>query len=754
MRGASVGSVLATSTANDGTYSWTISASQAIGTTYKIRISDAATGSPSDLSDDYFDISSTGGPRVGGITLVPATIRAGQDLSATFYAVADETLAGGETIALAEYWTGVDPGRGSGTALTAMDGAFDESIEGLTATVDTSAWAVGTVTLSARAQDSGGSWGNISILRVTVSNPSGPSAIADLAAEPVEGLVAFAATVSDASAEQAGYVAGNLVDSDTATLYRTLGSVIPQEETFTLDLGSVVSVGAVRLVAGPATALFPAQVTVEISDAGVVFTPVAWAAGLSAAGGPVTIQFEAADAQYVRVTTEGRFDLRQRVYRVELSGAEALSGGTEPKAVVTFTTPEPTVTALSSYDLRASARTITESAFASATEIAGLAAPVAAGTPVTETVALPNTTGMLYLAIKTSDTGGMWSDASNVAEVEAGAAGFAPLAPGDAAAGSVEVPDTFEFAIDPDIKSAAIEFSNAVSFPPGTGAERTVRFAVAADATSFAPSAAQWKLVKALTDGGGTVYWRLRGRLTPTGTLIGPARSLLFDGGQIDDLALTQGDGAPSDTVTPVAALAPRFVWTDNTSGLTAFFVDVSTDAGMPLADRRRTITFAGRGTSTESLQLTAREWLKARKLAATTADGVLNWRVRAQDRDKTIITSSAVTTLTVDGGAWTLSDLDLSAISPSVVWTNDSEGITQFSIEFSPTDEFLPRQTLRLPSRPIPGVSLTIDEAALRRLQLLAARNSAASLFYRVRGEDADRAFKSWSDANEAAMP
>jgi hypothetical protein len=413
------------------------------------------------------------------------------------------------------------------------------------------------------------------------------------------------------------------------------------------------------------------------------------------------------------------------------------------------------VTDLASYDLRAGNRTIDESGFAAATEVAGLGAPAAAGTPVSETVALPNTSGTLYLALKTTDIGGMVSTISNVAQVAAAAAGFMPLAPGEAAAGSVEAPDVFEFAADPDRRSAAIEFSNASNFPPGAGAERTIRFPVRPGATAFTPSAGQWKQVKKLTAAGGTAYWRLTGRLTPTGTLIGPMRTLLFDGGLLEDLAVVQGPGGvPGDTVTPEAAVAPKFTWTDNTAGLTAFNVDVSTDAGIPLADRRRTLTFAGRGTSTEELQLTTREWLGLRQLAATTEDGILNWRVRAQDRDKTIVVSSAVTTVTVDGGTWTLEDLDFSTLPARVEWTNDSDGIMQFTVEFSPTDEFPANLTLRLPSRPILGVSLTIDEAVLARIELFAARYSATSLYYRVRGADANGVFKSWSETKEVVLP
>jgi hypothetical protein len=184
------------------------------------------------------------------------------------------------------------------------------------------------------------------------------------------------------------------------------------------------------------------------------------------------------------------------------------------------------------------------------------------------------------------------------------------------------------------------------------------------------------------------------------------------------------------------------------------FNVDVSTDAGIPLADRRRTLTLAGRGTSTEELQLTAPEWLRIRRLAATTADGMLNWRVRAQDRDKTIVVSSAVATVTVDGGTWTLADLDLSTLPARVEWTNDSDGIEQFTVELSPTDQFAAPQTLRLPSRPVLGVSLTIDETTLGRIELFAARYSATSLFYRVRGADADGVFKSWSETKEVILP
>jgi hypothetical protein len=220
--------------------------------------------------------------------------------------------------------------------------------------------------------------------------------------------------------------------------------------------------------------------------------------------------------------------------------------------------------------------------------------------------------------------------------------------------------------------------------------------------------------------------------------------------------ARQQPGGVATTTLEPERALPPTFVWSDMTGGISRFVVDVSTDATVPVPDRRRTLTFGGRGISGEEVRLTEREWLLLRRLAATAEDGQVFLRVRATSASGVFTASSDIVAMTVDGGDWTVSDLDLSTLPAEVNWTNTSTGITQFSVEFSVTDQFnrTARETLRAPSRPVTGTSLVINEAAARRLALLAERNGTATLFYRIRGEDADRAFVTFSPAQQTAAP
>lgn len=215
-------------------------------------------------------------------------------------------------------------------------------------------------------------------------------------------------------------------------------------------------------------------------------------------------------------------------------------------------------------------------------------------------------------------------------------------------------------------------------------------------------------------------------------------------------------DGIATDTLEPAAALPPTFVWSDMTGGIVRFLVDVSTDASVPVPDRRRTMTFGGRGVSGEELRLTERDWLALRKLAATAPDGQVFVRVRATSASGVFTTSSDVVTITFDGGEWTVGDLDLSTLPANLTWSNTSSGITLFSAEFSTTDQFhrTARETVRVPTRPVTGDSLVINEAAARRLRLLAQRNNTATIFYRIRGEDANRAFVTFSPVRQTAAP
>jgi FtsP/CotA-like multicopper oxidase with cupredoxin domain len=101
----------------------------------------------------------TEGPLVTAADAVPNP--AAGPTAATLVATADETGTGCSNIAGGEWWTGADPGLGSGTPVAPADGAFDSPLEALTASIDTAGLQVGVTTISVRARDAQGNWGAV-----------------------------------------------------------------------------------------------------------------------------------------------------------------------------------------------------------------------------------------------------------------------------------------------------------------------------------------------------------------------------------------------------------------------------------------------------------------------------------------------------------------------------------------------------------------------------------------------------------------
>lgn len=132
-----------------------------------------------------------------------------------------------------------------------------------------------------------------------------------------------------------------------------------------------------------------------------------------------------------------------------------------------------------------------------------------------------------------------------------------------------------------------------------------------------------------------------------------------------------------------------------------------------------------------------------------TAGGGVLYWRVRAMDKDKAFKITSPVRKLIVDGGEWTMSDVDWGGGSPQVSWTCTGQGITRFRLEFSSTEGFEggPKTVVLLAVKSPGAGSYAFSQADIKRIRALAARNGVSALYYRVRGEDADRALLTYSE-------
>jgi len=77
----------------------------------------------------------------------------------TLTAKGDDSTTGNSNIVAAEYFVDTVGTDGSGTSMSASDGTFDSPTEGVTASIDVSAWAVGQSTLYVHGKDAAGNWG-------------------------------------------------------------------------------------------------------------------------------------------------------------------------------------------------------------------------------------------------------------------------------------------------------------------------------------------------------------------------------------------------------------------------------------------------------------------------------------------------------------------------------------------------------------------------------------------------------------------
>ena len=424
------------------------------------------------------------------------------------------------------------------------------------------------------------------------------------------------------------------------------------------------------------------------------------------------------------------------------------------------------------YDLRYSASPITEATWGAATQVPGEPAPGATGTPESCTFSVGALT-TVYLGLKIGDEAGNWSTLGTAGPITAGSDGFISIAPDDSS--SLE-PDsalpTFQFQIDSEAKTCFISFSGCAGFParPTVGEDgetcKTVRFPLKSGAGAWTPTATQWTSIKKLVHTSGALYWRLEGTCPDYGNVYGPCRTILFDCGDITDLHVSPShDKDGNEAVWPDKASLPTFSWTNDTSGMASFFVDVSTDPSIPLRDKSRTVTLGGRGIAGTSYTATAADWRKIRQLASCVvprtadrepANGFLYWRVRAVSADKSLTCASAPKRLIIDGGTWSVQPLDLSAVPATVDWTHTGPGIVFYKVQFCVNDQFEPdaRTTITLPTAVLSADQYTLSSREVTRLRTLAQRNGVTTLYYRIRGDDADKAFMCFSEPQQTSAP
>jgi len=386
-------------------------------------------------------------------------------------------------------------------------------------------------------------------------------------------------------------------------------------------------------------------------------------------------------------------------------------------------------------------------------------------------VETPFPAGLVYVAMKTADKMLNWSALSNVVSVGVYPTGFLPVEPDDSYPATADEAPDFQFEMDPAMSRQFINLSSSPDFVrrpterPDGQVDRTIRFPFKRGGTSWSPTPTQWKAIKKIVCSEGALYWRLEAAYYGYLAVYSPTRSILFGSGEIIDITPSPSHMAGGgDALWPDGNSVPSFSWIDLTDGMKYFFVDVSTDPTMPLKDQRRSVTLGGRGVEGEELEATKAEWKKARRLATwlktrtqtDPAEGTLYWRVRALDADRVLSCGSAVATLLIDGGTWSVGDIDFGSTDSRLEWTHAGQGIEKYRIEFSISDEFNPTQkeTLTVPARSLAETSYVFKAGEVSRLRKFAARNAVTGLYYRIRGEDADKAFITYSGAKTASMP
>ena len=470
---------------NTGTVSGTPTAAGIQG--FSIRVIDAATEEDIQAYTVTIDPEDESAPAVVAVSVeaAPSLVREGLDDSVTVTATATDAALNATWIAGAEYFLDVDPGEGLGTAMAAVDAAFDSATEALTADINTSAWtAPDTHVVYVRARDVMGNWSATESVSIDVV--SAPGQVTDLAVEAEPFFTALDGVVSDYSGEFPGMSVNNAVDGDPATVWKTAGSLVAEEEFVTVDLGAVQTPSAVLLTTAPTPSLFPRRLRIDVSQDAVDWT-VLVDVKTRPARATFLWQFAPTPARYVRVTGTG---IRSGDTRYYISLAEVLvyAGTGLPTATLTWTAPADDGDNLASgpvtaYTLKYAATAITEGTYAAATEGDVIGAIAAPGDGESATLTVTGRPGTWHFALKALDDEGSWSLVSNDASEALIAQGFVVLAPDDEAEVSATAP-RFDFAGGPDVTKAWIQFSSAPFFPP-TGVraddelvDRTLRIAV------------------------------------------------------------------------------------------------------------------------------------------------------------------------------------------------------------------------------------------------------------------------------------
>ena len=628
--------------------------------------------------------------------------------------------------------------------MAAADGAFGSGTEALTATVDASGWALGTVTLGVRARDGEGNWGAAVTIEVEVVESTPPETVTDLAARAVSEPERRAATVAGASSEGAGTPASYLVDGDASTAWRTAGSLAAQEESVTLDLGAMREIGGVGLVAGQHKRLFPSEFTIEVSPDGTDWTDATSEVHVSPAAGEYLWLLGDTQARYVRISGPGSPEGgRNGRYYWEIAEASVYGPLTGASAEVTWTAPADA----DEYDLRFSNAPITTADFSAATRAELHGAPAGPGAAEKVVVNVGNLAGDAFFALKSADAHGNWSQMSNVASADLSMAGAAALAPPDGVTAEANSRVRFDYAAE----ALSPFFIELAPVEPLAGLPLLMRIATPAAAGQCTPNARQWRSIKMLAGPEGHVLWRLNGKSRRFAGIYSPWRSIYFDFGRIIGLALAPSHDAGGVTAVYASDPAPTFSWVNEANHMPRVYVDVSADEGVPIGNRRITL-IAKRGEGAATWTPSASEWRWLTRLASKTG-GRLYWRVRATDAEGALTCVSATAEFLVDGGTFSLGALDLSAAQPKVEFTHDCPGTWRYRLELAAGEDFGAAGAAMSLACKDGEHTFSLTPRDVKRAEDVAEKRSAAFVCYRVRARSADGTFETVSPSSSAAV-
>jgi len=169
------------------------------------------------------------GPDAKSVSADPDAFNPGDVL--TLSATIDDSQNGGQTIAAAEYFIDTPGDEGTGTPMTAADGAFDSVSENVTATVGTTGLSAGQHLLLVRGRDSAGNWGAFT---ATFINQPAMSIDKTAWPDPVApgGLLTYTLTVHNRSA----IPLSSMTITDAIPAHTALASATP---TYTLAGGVI-----------------------------------------------------------------------------------------------------------------------------------------------------------------------------------------------------------------------------------------------------------------------------------------------------------------------------------------------------------------------------------------------------------------------------------------------------------------------------------------------------------------------------------